>query len=755
MSSNRSMVFLRAITVTSALGFASMPQIAGAQAASATTTTTTTTTTSDQDTASQPLVLNPFIVDSSEDKGSYTANSTLAGTRVRTELKDVASAISVVTAQFLQDTGAKNQEDFLIYTPSTEVTGLRGNFSGVAGTAISEENTVDSTTRVRGLDSADNTRDYFISDIPWDAFDVGRVDLQRGPNSILFGTGSPAGIINVSTSGASFTNAYNVTNRIDEYGSLRDSISLNQELIPGVLAIHLSALKDDEKYEQVPAFSNTTRYYGAFRFDPKLFGKGSHTSIRGDFETGKQTSDNPRIIPPTDEITPWFTTSITTGGVTNPGLNKTTVNEYGGNTTNNPTGMSLPPGAFEQIFGGQGREGWADVTNYYEATPTNRNSISNPTSPNGTPIYATASEQNYGLVAANVPIGQEGAYLNQGTFANYAIMPFSSYAGFAGTISPTGSDSVPPNYAYPNSPIPGGGYYTDKYLQDPSIFNFYKLLLDGPNKSEWKRWTAFNLTVDQTFFDDRIGFEVAYDQQKYTEGSVPFLQGQEYGITVNVNETYPNGQANPNVGRPEVASGTGEEIDYQRTTTRQTFRATPTAELRSTDFFSSPTLTWLLGKSDVTGLYEKTTVVTFNYDYASYALSPQWDADNWLAQNGGWQADALGSWNQFDFVALIGPSLSNASSASGAHLNNINYIISPPAQEVVQNFNSTWNKPTNPGSPGYVDPAAPYTFTNNALGTGGGTGNVTVTTQSENPANYVGWEQHQVYYYSANDPSQF
>src|SRR5476651_584113 len=153
MPSNRSMVLLRAITVTSALSFASMPQTAGAQTATATTTTTTTTT-SDQDMSSQPLVLNPFIVDSSEDKGSYTANSTLAGTRVRTELKDVASAISVVTAQFLQDTGAKNQEDLLIYTPSTEVTGLRGNFSGVAGTAISEETTVDSTTRVRGLDSA-------------------------------------------------------------------------------------------------------------------------------------------------------------------------------------------------------------------------------------------------------------------------------------------------------------------------------------------------------------------------------------------------------------------------------------------------------------------------------------------------------------------------------------------------------------------------------------------------------------------------
>ena len=55
-----------------------------------------------------PVVLSPFSVDAVEDKGTYRANSTLAGTRVRTELKDVSSAITVVTEQFLQDTAARD-----------------------------------------------------------------------------------------------------------------------------------------------------------------------------------------------------------------------------------------------------------------------------------------------------------------------------------------------------------------------------------------------------------------------------------------------------------------------------------------------------------------------------------------------------------------------------------------------------------------------------------------------------------------------
>ena len=86
-----------------------------------------------------PVVLSPFSVDATEDKGSYRANSTLAGTRVRTDLKDVSSAITTVSAQFLQDTGAKNDQDLLTYAPKTEDAGLVGQLSGAAGTGARQD----------------------------------------------------------------------------------------------------------------------------------------------------------------------------------------------------------------------------------------------------------------------------------------------------------------------------------------------------------------------------------------------------------------------------------------------------------------------------------------------------------------------------------------------------------------------------------------------------------------------------------------
>ena len=57
--------------------------------------------------AAKEAKMEPFTVTAGEDKG-YTATSTLAGTRVRTDLKDIGSSISAVTDQFLKDTGAMN-----------------------------------------------------------------------------------------------------------------------------------------------------------------------------------------------------------------------------------------------------------------------------------------------------------------------------------------------------------------------------------------------------------------------------------------------------------------------------------------------------------------------------------------------------------------------------------------------------------------------------------------------------------------------
>jgi outer membrane receptor protein involved in Fe transport len=156
------------------------------------------------------IVLSPFEV-SAETETGYSAATTLAGNRLNTELRDIGNAVTVVTSQFLRDIGATNNATLLQYTTNTEVGSIQGNFAGLGDGAQLNETArfrnPNANTRVRGLAAADNSRDYFLTDIPWDGFNVDRVDLQRGPNSIMFGQGSPAGLINTSTQGAAFRNA--------------------------------------------------------------------------------------------------------------------------------------------------------------------------------------------------------------------------------------------------------------------------------------------------------------------------------------------------------------------------------------------------------------------------------------------------------------------------------------------------------------------------------------------------------------------
>ena len=142
------------------------------------------------------LQLSPFEVSADATTG-YAAATTLAGNRLATELRDIGNAVTVITSQFLKDIGATDNKSLLQYTTNTEVGGIYGNFScGGDSSHIDEAGKFtnpNQNTRIRGLTSADNTRDFFLTDIPWEGYNIDGVDLQRGPNSILFGQGSPTG----------------------------------------------------------------------------------------------------------------------------------------------------------------------------------------------------------------------------------------------------------------------------------------------------------------------------------------------------------------------------------------------------------------------------------------------------------------------------------------------------------------------------------------------------------------------------------
>jgi hypothetical protein len=155
MPTSRKNLSRLAFATLGALCLLGLPHLRAQTASPAPTAQPTTAATG----ADEAVRLTPFVVSESEDRG-YAATSTLAGTRLRTDLRDVGAAISVVTSQFMIDTGSTNLRDILIYTTNTEAGGFEGNFSGVStGNGFSSaEGTLQSpsgATRVRGLSGAD------------------------------------------------------------------------------------------------------------------------------------------------------------------------------------------------------------------------------------------------------------------------------------------------------------------------------------------------------------------------------------------------------------------------------------------------------------------------------------------------------------------------------------------------------------------------------------------------------------------------
>jgi len=655
--------------------------------------------------------LSPFEVSTSHDVG-YQAAETLAGTRIRTDLKDVASAISVVTKEFMQDIGATDSGTLLQYTTNAEVAGTRGTYLGQGnGTTVSETNNQrdpEAAQRVRGLAAADNTRDFFVTDIPWDSYNVDRIDIQRGPNAILFGLGSPAGIVNASLHNADFRDYGSVDASTGSYGTFRTSLDLNQELIHNVLAIRVDGLWDNQKFEQKQAWQHDKRVSGTIRYEPQLFKNPSaHTSIKLKFENGDIKADRPRSLPPYDSITPWFAPVDTTSQ--NGGAGKIAV----------PNGYVLGSSAstYAPWLGGvvnQQQPAW---------------------------FIDGASNQLYRIYGGYVNTGALNANaVPQGAGVNLLGQRYADVFSDLGSFSSYALNAKLPNYQY--------GQYRDRSLLDSSVFDFYNNLLDGPTASQFEKWNAYNIDLQQTFLDDRVGAELSYDRQKYKRGGqnlitnptldIDVLQNfQDY--VVGANNSSNNSVANSNFGRPFVAGGPGQGSSYE--SDRKYLRGSLFGEVRASDWFAKGSfLEKLLGRHRFNGVYSDEQYYTENRTWQMYANS-----EAYAAYKLGGNPDGITNLAPVA-VIYLGSSLGSASSAANAHIPGITSNVTLQSGNIYQ-FASTWQP-----QPGVVY-NAPWTVPANLQPqynpTGGAAYNAAVSTvpysgytQVSNPANYVGWNSN-------------
>ncbi len=581
--------------------------------------------------ADEPVVtLTPFVVQESEDRG-YAATSTLAGTRLRTDLRDVGAAISVVTAQMLTDTASTNARDILIYTTNTEIGGFEGNFSGVdiGNRFSSAESTLQSpstATRVRGLAGADLTRDFFLTSIPLDSYNTERIDISRGANAILFGLGSPAGIINNQLKTAN-TRKPGVTlqQSLGRFDSHRQVLDVNTPIVPGTLGLRFIALNKREEYRQEPAFEQDRRLFAALKFEPKLVRDGS-TQLQVSYESGRQNSNRPRPTPPHDGLNVWFNV-----------LDKVAID------ATRPTTVTTNPLLFAHL-GSPGRWFGQVAAIFTDAAGTTQGG-------NGVPPFM---------------IGRGGTPFTQ-------FWAVGMYAGQGNN----------PNFFLNRQFAPAGQAYTGLWryqeLRDPSVFNFYDTLLDGPNKREASDLRAVNATLRQTFFRDLVGVELAYDRQGFYRDNFGMFGFDAYSLHVDMQRNLVDGTPNPNFGRPYVASDSigNNFVD----TTREAYRATTYGTL---DFRRKSGLQRWLGKHVLTGTYTDQRSANFNRSINgfSYGLDLNVYANNPTAT----------TYPSYAGVHYLGNSIAGLATPAGANIPGITADHTPQSSGTALVFDARTNQ---------------------------------------------------------------
>ena len=146
----------------------------------------------------QPVQLEAFRVDTSKDRGYVATNST-TGTRLNMSIKEIPLPIEIITREFIDDIGAFDIKEALQYSAGVvqdQVATSNAFLFSPSGTGSAGTVSRDSVAiTIRGLNTRSFLRNGFRQDSVTDVVNLDRMEVARGPQSLLYGVASLGGIV--------------------------------------------------------------------------------------------------------------------------------------------------------------------------------------------------------------------------------------------------------------------------------------------------------------------------------------------------------------------------------------------------------------------------------------------------------------------------------------------------------------------------------------------------------------------------------
>ncbi len=239
------------------------------------------------------VTLSVFQVDASRDTG-YAAKSTLAGTRFSTSLADIAASVSVLTPDFLADIGLHTLNEAATFVPSVDrnpaaADNINFQFSGA---------------RIRGIAVTENSIDYFTVNMPSDEYNLEQMTANKGPNSLLFGVGNPAGILSSISKRADFRQRGRLYTEYGRYNASRFTLDYNLPVVPKRFALRLNLLhRDTDTFRESTEWKEDRAFLAGTA--NLLKGPSAETTLRFNTEFANAHRILGRLLTPIDAVTRW------------------------------------------------------------------------------------------------------------------------------------------------------------------------------------------------------------------------------------------------------------------------------------------------------------------------------------------------------------------------------------------------------------------------------------------------------------------
>jgi iron complex outermembrane receptor protein len=231
--------------------------------------------------------------DSAEESGGGGEIIVTASRRRDENAQDVPIALSVVSAESLQQRG-----DYTLLQVQQQVPSLQ----------VYSFNPRNTNINIRGLgsnvaltnDGLENGVGFYIDNVyygrvglsQFDLVDLQRIEVLRGPQGTLFGKNTTAGVVNITSRLPSFTPELSVEASIGNYGYAQVRASASGPIVPDLVAVRLSGAvtQRDGYLYNITTNTDAQDYYNASVRGQVLITPSDDIELRliGDYSKQKQ-----------------------------------------------------------------------------------------------------------------------------------------------------------------------------------------------------------------------------------------------------------------------------------------------------------------------------------------------------------------------------------------------------------------------------------------------------------------------------------